>query len=456
MIRPLFAAALLVATPAIAQQPKPATGYDRAIAAGYKALNLCSAIFNAGRTDQQVERLELTGIYPEYDAIVPTLTATIDRSKHDVDVPFDPKLPPRHAQWTRFAGCRIAPIGFPLGDVKIPVPPPVVRPAPNDARPWPMGETGAVGRPVAKAGAAMGRAFDGGFGPGTRTTAALVISDGKIVAEHYAPGFDSHVSQRTWSVAKSLRAHSSATPRCSVRSIPAALPRCRNGIVRRAIRARRSRSTISCGWRADFTAPPPEIEPTRFILAARRSMSRPSPGRSKRSPARDFVTPTTTSCWRLWRPDRRCKSVAGKSADPNALFDTLGMTRTIAETDWHGNFVLSSQVWSTARDLARLGMLYLNDGVWNGERIFPAGWVKYVTTPSGPQPDGAFGYGATFWLMNKSPGVPADTFAGFGNRGQYVVIVPSRKIVIVRRGEDPAGARFDIAKFTADVLAALK
>ena len=52
----------------------------------------------------------------------------------------------------------------------------------------------------------------------------------------------------------------------------------------------------------------------------------------------------------------------------------------------------------------------------SGERILPEGWVKYVSTPSGPQPDGAFGYGASFWLLNKSEGVPPDTFAAFGNR----------------------------------------
>ena len=66
------------------------------------------------------------------------------------------------------------------------------------------------------------------------------------------------------------------------------------------------------------------------------------------------------------------------------------------------------------------------------------------------------GYGATFWLLNNSSGVPADTYAAIGNRGQYVVIVPRRNIVIVRRGEDPAGKSFDIARFTAEVLAALE
>jgi CubicO group peptidase (beta-lactamase class C family) len=141
---------------------------------------------------------------------------------------------------------------------------------------------------------------------------------------------------------------------------------------------------------------------------------------------------------------------------PSELFARLNMHSTIAETDWRGNYVLSSQVWTTARDLARFGLLYLNDGVWNGRRILPENWRTYVTTPSGPQPPGDFGYGASFWLLNRSEGVPPDTFAAFGNRGQYVVIVPSRNIVIVRRGEDPSGARFDIAAFTRDVLASLE
>jgi CubicO group peptidase (beta-lactamase class C family) len=111
----------------------------------------------------------------------------------------------------------------------------------------------------------------------------------------------------------------------------------------------------------------------------------------------------------------------------------------------------------TARDLARFGQLYLNDGkLPDGTRILPEGWARYVSSPSDPQPDGPFGYGAGFWLLNKSDGVPPDTYAAFGNRGQYVVIVPSRQMVIVRRGEDPVGSRFDIAAFTRDVLAALE
>ena len=129
------------------------------------------------------------------------------------------------------------------------------------------------------------------------------------------------------------------------------------------------------------------------------------------------------------------------------------MTRTYAETDWQDNYILSSQVWTTARDLGRLGQLYLNNGVWNGERLLPEDWREYVSKPSGPQPEGGdFGYGATFWLMNNSDGVPADAFAAFGNRGQYLVIIPSLDLVIVRRGYDTSSGRFDIAAFTRDIV----
>ena len=152
------------------------------------------------------------------------------------------------------------------------------------------------------------------------------------------------------------------------------------------------------------------------------------------------------------------KAIDGTFDDhpPAEFFAKLGMHDTVAETDWQVNYILSSQVWSTARDLARLGQLYLDDGMLGEERVLPEGWVDYISSPSGPQPEGPFGYGAGFWLFNNTDGIPPDAIAAMGNRGQYVVIVPSRDVVIVRRGEDPAGSRFDIAAFTRDVLAALE
>ncbi|MEG8039112.1 serine hydrolase [Sphingomonas sp. LR60] len=139
---------------------------------------------------------------------------------------------------------------------------------------------------------------------------------------------------------------------------------------------------------------------------------------------------------------------------PNRLFATLGMRHTVAQSDWQDNFIASSDMWTTARDLARLGQFWLQDGVWQGRRILPAGWMRYMTTPVGPQPDRSEGYGASIWLFGPAQGLPTGSYSAQGNRGQYVMVVPSHRLVVVRRGEDPGSARFDVARFTADVIAA--
>jgi CubicO group peptidase (beta-lactamase class C family) len=134
------------------------------------------------------------------------------------------------------------------------------------------------------------------------------------------------------------------------------------------------------------------------------------------------------------------------------------MTRTTIEGDWLGSPILSSQVWMTARDLARLALLHLNDGKVGGTRLLPEGWVQAATTPVGPQPPeaGRQGYGRAIWLLGPSLGLPAGSYAFYGNRGQAAIIVPSENLVVVRRGVDPAGAGYDAAQLTKDVLAALR
>ncbi|MEL7231573.1 MAG: hypothetical protein AAGJ85_03575 [Pseudomonadota bacterium] len=140
-----------------------------------------------------------------------------------------------------------------------------------------------------------------------------------------------------------------------------------------------------------------------------------------------------------------------------AVLNKVGALNTTLETDWKGDFVSSSQVWMTARDMARLGQMYLQNGKWGGEQIINPEWIEYVTTPAAAQPDSSpFGYAGAFWLLGGAEGLPADTFAGLGNRGQYLVIVPSRDLVIVRRGFDVAGLdRFEIARFSADIVNAI-
>lgn len=123
------------------------------------------------------------------------------------------------------------------------------------------------------------------------------------------------------------------------------------------------------------------------------------------------------------------------------LFHKLGMYHALMEPDASGTFVGSSYIWASARDYAKFGMLYLNDGVWNGERILPDGWVKKsVTAPAGNR---LKNYGYQFWLngadeknpsKKEFPQMPGDFFYADGYGGQRIYIVPSMQLVVVRMG----------------------
>ncbi|MEM9171574.1 MAG: serine hydrolase [Pseudomonadota bacterium] len=140
-----------------------------------------------------------------------------------------------------------------------------------------------------------------------------------------------------------------------------------------------------------------------------------------------------------------------------ALLDRLGMHNTLLSTDRFGDFILSSQVYTNARDLVRFGMLYLNNGVWQGERLISEDWIEFVRTPA-PASDvhGNF-YGGQFWLVpDERKDVPKDAYATAGNRGQYVIIVPSHDLVIVRRGLDYSSPHMNRWDITASILNAFK
>lgn len=445
------AALILLAAPATAQQPRTPSLHDQSIAAGYKAAMLCSGTFTAGRTEQQIAADELSGIYPEYDAIVPKLTAQIDRAGHKVAVGYTQGLPPRIAAWNADTGCTVLPIGTDPATVTADNRQPRLV---ESAKPFPLGD--ALPKIAFPPIAPVAKAFDGvSYGKGAKTVGVVVLRGNRLIAEQYAAGFGPFVANRTWSVAKSITGTlvGMAVKEGALKvAAPAPIAAWANPRdPRRAITLDNLLHMTSglysdtAGNRTDavyFGGTAVDENVVQWPLEAR-------PGTRFRYANNDILLAMLSIRGAIGEQKYRLYP-------REALFDRISMTHTVAETDWHGNYVSSSQVWTTARDLARFGLLYLDDGVWNGERLLPEGWARYVATPSGPQPDGEFGYGATFWLLNKSPGVPADSYGAFGNRGQYVIIVPSRRIVIVRRGEDPGSARFDIAKFTADVLAAVK
>ncbi|MEN1785812.1 MAG: serine hydrolase [Bacteroidota bacterium] len=136
------------------------------------------------------------------------------------------------------------------------------------------------------------------------------------------------------------------------------------------------------------------------------------------------------------------------------LIDKIGAHSMLIEADIEGNYVGSSYGWASTRDWARFGQLYLNKGLWNGDRLFAEDWVDYCTKPTAHS-DGT--YGAHFWLnaAGKYPKLPKDLFSMNGYQGQYVFIIPSKDLVVVRTGlaEYPD---FDVDGALGALIAALK
>ncbi|MFZ4687679.1 MAG: serine hydrolase domain-containing protein [Polymorphobacter sp.] len=450
----VLALALLLAGPALAGDAPP---HARALAAGYKAAFLCSGLFNAGQTEAQATADDLTGIYREYQPLIAELPATIDRAGHSVSVRFHEKLPPRIAVWRPLLGCAQLPIGGSDAAVVPRLTPDFKQPdlAAVDAAAWPLGDAKAMAKLPRRTAQALDAVVAGAFAK-PDTTGVIILQGGRIVAERYRAGYDLHTPQRTWSVAKSLTAtlvgravqmgHIDITA-------PAPIPEWRApGDPRAAITMEQLIRLTSGLWtngpgnRTDAVylggATVPETAAAMPLDHA--------PGTNFNYSNNDFMLAAYG-----------VETALGDGAlgfPFTQLLWPLGMTRTTPETDWRGHFVLSSQVWMTARDLARLALLYANDGVGpDGQRLLPPGWVKAATMPTGAQPPAAAkrGYGAGLWLFGAAAGLPEGSYAMLGNRGQFAVVVPARGIIVVRRGFDTSDAPFDPVAFTAAVLKAM-
>ena len=149
-----------------------------------------------------------------------------------------------------------------------------------------------------------------------------------------------------------------------------------------------------------------------------------------------------------------------------SLFKPLGMSSAIIETDANGTFVGSSLMYATARDWARFGVLYLNDGVWDEVRILPEEWVEYSSSSTPVQ---EFGFYSSQWWNNATrpipnepnptrywPNVPGDAFYASGFEGQNVVVIPSQDLVIVRLGLTQDRKMWDIGHFTTLISKAVE
>jgi CubicO group peptidase (beta-lactamase class C family) len=456
--QPSAPAAAATLIPVANSEPKLIT--DRHLAAqtaGSRALHYCSGIFTAGLTEAQLEE-SMSG------SVARVAETVVDRDNKFVTVHYASDMEPRIAAWRPGLGCAQLPIGATRDAVaRLPRMPADVTVPNFDSQPWPMGDADATAPlPAARrtaVAAALDEAFKNDQGRyGGHTWGVVVVHDGKIVAERYEPGWEMHSASRTNSMCKSVGVSLVGVGvRAGLVDIhrPAPLkawrtpgdPRARITIDHLLHMA--SGLYTEAGGDPLFEtygagAPPTEVSVLNMLDSR--------PGARYVYAGSDTIMATMAvrealaddSRWLVW-PYRE-------------FLWKLGMTRTVIETDWRGDFLISGQCWSTARDFGRFGLLYLADGMWNGERLLPEGWSRYVSTLAPAQPasyaTGGPGYGAQFWIHNGREGLPDVAYTADGAAGQYAMIVPAANLVVVRRGFDFAGG-FNIARFAADMVHAL-
>ncbi len=429
------------------------------IVAGYRALFTCSAHFFAGRPLGDIRKVELIDVdslgYPD---------PVIDEQRRIVTATDISGAIVRIAAFRDSMGCTVLPPHWQIGDIpRLPnvqyLPPPDVGNVP-----FPAGDR--VDLPVSGIDARhhalapiLERAFNGksyADGAGVVTTAVIIVKDARIIAERYRPGFGIHSGYRTWSTAKSISA--------ALLAIAS-----RQGLLDLDARANIPE------W--NYPGDPRQAITHKQLLWMSSGLFSGGPNTyAVYFGGEDVISAVTTTAlevapgtrWKYANNDTLLllRALRHRLADDlkylrfpyEELLHPLGMYHTRMEIDHLGNFVGSSQTYTTARDLTRFGMLLSNDGVWNGKRLLPDGWVKFSSTPAPTRPPvtGQWGYGAQFWLLDQMPGVPPGTFTTAGNKGQFVTIVPGHGLVIVRTGVDPIGKRWAQDQLVADVVAALE
>jgi CubicO group peptidase (beta-lactamase class C family) len=288
------------------------------------------------------------------------------------------------------------------------------------------------------------------------TRAVVIIHHGRLVTERYAPGYSATTRLISWSMAKSI---THALLGIAVRDHlvdpdrPMGNPRWKPDDPRAAIPWRQWEQMVDGQEYHEIgVVNPARNDAARMLYGEGRldvaafAASLPlihAPGThwNYNSAGVNLV------CDALGRafapgagPDPRRQRVADVLS--RELFGPLGMTSATPEFDAQGTFIGSALVYATARDYARFGLLYLRDGVWDGKRILPTGWVDFART-RGPAPNSGL-YGAGFWITPEPgdsqyahalcPHGPRDLFNAQGHEGQLIVIVPSKDLVLVRLG----------------------
>ena len=410
-------------------------------AAGYAQV-MCSAVF-------------ITGLDPDFAAanvgffVAPLAERAkvgrpvIDRAAKEVKVAL-PSGITRVARYIGDQGC----LTLPEGEAQPHYTPKTIeKKTPAPETPWPMGDTQQEG-PSGLDAAKLKQAVDAAFEPAEAMTAAVVVTwKGRIVAERYGPSITKTTPLESWSMGKSVVA--TLVGRLVQQGAyqldqKAPIPEWQTpGDPRSAIRIA-DILHMSSGLR--IRAPlDPDFDPEgpypdhlylytggvdSFHYAATRPQQWPpnTVGRYRNT------DPVLASYLVRLAVTKRGEDYL--SFPQRALFDKLGIRTMVLETDPYGNYLTQGYELASARDWARLGNLYLQDGVWNGERLLPEGFAKFVSTVAPAwQADNRPIYGAFFWINGDATlPVPREAYYMSGAGGQTTLIIPSHDLVVVRLG----------------------
>jgi CubicO group peptidase (beta-lactamase class C family) len=433
-----------------------------------QALLLCNGLFTSNRTLEQVFAQELAYLKQPVGTVRGG-DYVVERDRRAVAVGRAGDVPAMRAAFREGVGCVVLAPDQTFDDVDtlpiLELPPPAGDPA---AIAWPDGDlVEPAPLPPGVDAAALAAASDWAFDRESAeqvTLSLLVVHQGRILHERYAPGVDATTRTRTWSTAKSIavtligmlvdQGRLALDEPLGIDWLPAtgtSQSDPRQAItLRHVLNMSSGLDTVDNEGREYATGSGLAYwaGASSIVGARRRGLIR-APGTSW-----DYENYDTLLA--VYAMKRALGDEQTYREFPRrALLDRIGMRSTLVSTDRFGDFVLSSQVYTNARDLARFGLLYLQGGTWNGERLISQEWIDFVRTPAPATAERGNLYGGQFWLVpDDRKDVPKVAYSTAGNRGQFVIIDPAHDLVIVRRGLDWGRQGFDRWDLLREVLEA--
>ena len=432
------------------------------VATGVAAHDLCSETFVSGLDPDRVFAESLAP-RPGFGLVSWTMFVNVDRERREVRTSLAGLLSSR-AVYREGWGCMLV-----HGNevAALPAPVPII---PSQALLPPIASQTSLLAPVnARLKAAIDAAFlEPSSGPPELTKAVVVLRDGRVVGERYAPGYNIDTPVLGFSIAKSvinaLLGVLVQQGRLDAKG-PAPIAVWQGASdPRRAITVEQLMRMTS-GLDLDETGS--GFDPANRMFYVEGDMAGfAQAAKLKVEPGtRWFYSSAGTHLLaRMVRDKTGGSAAAMQRFAAEQLFGPLGMRSVVMETDITGTPVGAHYMFATARDWARFGSLYLNDGVVGGRRLLPEGWVAFSNEPTLET-----NYGAGWWPnRTNNPGgarvskldmplmrrLPPDAFYALGNLGQYILVVPSERLVVVRLGRSQAKS-YDCANAEALVVAAI-